>query len=170
MKMLTTQMSGLLDRIATNNESAIEETARLLAQATVGEGRVIIYGLDELCIVATVAAATQGGLHGAVSYDENLELSTADRVWIFTRSVNDERALDFANTLDEAFIPFAVVAPEKEMDTPLYEQAMTSISTGLTKGLLPGDLGERIGEPHALAALFVYEAVKLSYEEMLEDY
>ena len=30
----------------------------------------------------------------------------------------------------------------------------------LTRGLLPGDDGERIVQPHALAALFVYEAVK----------
>lgn len=32
-KILTTQLSGLLQRITQNEEDAIEETARLLAQA-----------------------------------------------------------------------------------------------------------------------------------------
>ena len=39
-KILTTQLSGLLQRITQNEEDAIEETARLLAQAAIGEGNV----------------------------------------------------------------------------------------------------------------------------------
>ncbi|WP_395583966.1 DUF2529 family protein, partial [Pseudomonas syringae group genomosp. 7] len=33
LKMLSTQVGGLLQRVATNQEEAIEESARLLAQA-----------------------------------------------------------------------------------------------------------------------------------------
>lgn len=169
MKMLTTQLNGLLDRIATNNEDAIEETARLLAQATVGEGRVIIAGFDELKIVHTVATDAKTPFAGAIAYDEDLEIDQADRVWIFTRSANEPGALELARKLAEKFIPFAVVAPEKEEAHELANLAMTYLSTGLLRGLLPGEDGERIVEPHALAALFIYEAVKISYDEMIDD-
>lgn len=40
MKMLTTQLSGLLQRIAGSEEENMEETARLLAQAAAREGTV----------------------------------------------------------------------------------------------------------------------------------
>lgn len=169
MKMLTTQLSGFLDRIANNNEESIEETARLLAQATVGEGRVIVAGFDELTCVQTVATASEKPFLGAVVYNPNLKIGHADRVWIFTRSATDSRMLKLARTLAEDFIPFAAVAPEKEADLELADLATTYISTGLLRGLLPGEDGERIVEPHALAALFIYEAVKISYDEMLID-
>lgn len=169
MKMLTTQLNGLFDRIAKNNEEAIEETARLLAQATVGEGRVIIAGFDELSAVQTVAVTSGNPLAGAVSYHPDLEIHQADRVWLLTRTAEHAEALALAHRLAEAFIPFAVVAPEKEADHALFDLAMTHISTGLLRGLLPGEDGERIVEPHALVALFIYEAVKISYDEMLSD-
>lgn len=169
MKMLTTQLNGLFDRITKSNEEAIEETARLLAQATVGEGRVIIAGFDELSAVSTVATMNGNPLTGTVPYHPDLEIHQADRVWLLTRSVNDHEALALARRLAEAFIPFAVVAPEKEANHELFDLAMTHISTGLLRGLLPGEGGERIVEPHALAALFIYEAVKIAYDEMLLD-
>lgn len=169
MKMLTTQLNGLLDRIANNNEDSIEETARLLAQATVGEGRIMIAAFDELNAVHTVATMSEKPFIGAVRYEPELTIEQADRVWIFTRSANDPRALELARKLADQFIPFAAVAPEKTEDHELFDLAMTYISTGLLRGLLPGENGERIVEPHALAALFVYEAVKISYDEMLED-
>ncbi len=169
MKILTTQIGGLFDRIATNNDTSIEETARLLAQATVGEGRVIIAGLDELDAVHLVATLSEKPFHGAIPYDPSLEIGKADRVWIFTRSAAHPEALELARSLAEEFIPFAAIAPEKEEDNALADLAMTYISTGLMRGLLPGDDGERIVQPHVLAALFIYEAVKMAYDEMLID-
>ena len=39
-KILTTQLTGLFQRIGQSEEEAIEETARLLAQAAIGQGTV----------------------------------------------------------------------------------------------------------------------------------
>ncbi|AOV08852.1 DUF2529 family protein [Sporosarcina ureilytica] len=169
MKMLTTQLSGLLDRIAKNNEEAIEETARLLAQATIGEGRVIIAGFDELDAVRLVAMNSAEPFIGAVQYKPEMAIGHADRVWIFTRSSEHLQALELARSLAAEFIPFAVVTPEKTEENELFDLATTYISTSLTRGLLPGENGERIFQPHALAALFIYEAVKIAYDEMLMD-
>ena len=167
--MLTTQTNGLFQRITGNNEEAIEETARLLAQATVGDGKVIFAGFDELDIVSTVALHSVELFTGAIRYEKELEIGPQDRVWIMTKSAEDVRVLELARTLSKKFIPFAATATEKSEDNELFELASTYISTGLTKGLLPGDDGERIVQPHALANLFIYEAVKMTYDEMLED-
>jgi hypothetical protein len=170
MKMLTTQISGLLQRIAGNSEESIEETARLLAQATIGEGRVIVAGFGEMVAVTETALNGAEPLNGAIRYKKDMDIETADRVWLLTRSVTDERALELARVLAERCIPFAALAAEKPgADNELEDLAYTYISSGLTRGLLPTDDGERIVQPHALGALFVYEAVKIAYDEMVLD-
>ncbi|NYF23473.1 DUF2529 family protein [Sporosarcina sp. JAI121] len=170
MKMLTTQINGLLQRIAGNSEESIEETARLLAQATIGEGRVILAGFGEMAAVTETALFGVEPLSGAVRYEKGMEFATADRVWLLTRSATDAQALELAQQLADSFIPFAVLAAEKPGNgNELEDLAYTYISTGLTRGLLPDDKGGRIVQPHALAALFVYEAVKLAYDEMVSD-
>lgn len=169
MKMLTTQVSGLLQRIVRNNEASIEETARLLAQATVGEGRIIMASFGDMDAVRLVAARSKASFSQMVHYEFGMKISTEDRVWILTHSEENGPALELAQVLIKDFIPFAVVATEKADDNELAGLATTYISTGLTRGLLPGDDGTRYVEPHALAALFIYEAVKISYDEMLED-
>ena len=99
-----------------------------------------------------------------------MEIGSADRVWLLTRSASDEHALNWRDLLADRFIPFAAIAAEKPgEDNELEDLAYTYISTGLTRGLLPGENGERIVQPHAMAALFVYEAVKLAYDEMISE-
>lgn len=170
MKILTTQIGGLLQRIATSAEGSIEETARLLAQATIGEGRVILAGFGELEAVTTTALHGVEPFSGAVRYENGMEIGSADRVWLLARSATDNHVLELARLLAERFIPFAALAADKSAeDNELEDLAYTYIATGLTRGLLPSDTGERIVQPHVLAALFVYEAVKLAYDEMVSD-
>ena len=167
-KILTTQLSGLLQRITQSEEEAIEETARLLAQAGVGEGNVYFACFGEMQVVEL--NALQGVEHFAklLPWTKNTEVSEADRVCIFTRSAQDKDALALAQKLSNRFIPFAAVASEVvTSENPLADLAYTYISTRMRGGLLPNDLGERIVVPHAIAALFIYEALKIAYDEML---
>lgn len=168
MKILTTQTGGLLQRAGSNNEETVEETARLLAQATIGQGRVIFAGFDEMQGVALNALHGAEPFKGAVQYEPGMDIHSADRIWLFARSASDEHALQLARTLAEQFIPFAVVAGEKAVDgNELAELAYTYMATGLVKGILPAEDGTRIVQPHLLIALFLYEAVKMSYDEMI---
>lgn len=170
MKMLTTQISGLLQRIATNHEEAIEDTARLLAQAAVGDGRVVMAGLNELNGVVINAMEGAESFANATRYSTDIELGSMDRVWLFTRSCRSAEALEIARVLAKHDVTFAVVASEKASEeNELSELADVYISTGISKGLLPNDEGGRVVQPHLLASLFIYEAVKLSYDEMLLD-
>lgn len=171
MKMLTTQIAGLLQRIGTNHEEAIEDTARLLAQAAVGEGRVVLVGMNELNGVVANAIEGAEPFSNAARYSNDLELGSMDRVWLFTRKSTDSAALELARDLAAQEVLFAVVSSEKASEeNELSELADVYISTGISKGLLPNDEGERVVQPHLLASLFVYEAVKLSYDEMLADF
>ena len=170
MKMLTTQIAGVLQRIGNNQEEAIEDTARLLAQAAVGEGRVVLYGVQDMQGVVTNALEGAEPLAHAVSMHDGLTLSSMDRVWLFTRDAANEDVLQFAHSLVEEGIAFAVVSNAKASEeNKLSELADVYIATGIVKGLLPDDEGNRVVQPHLLASLFTYEAVKLSYDEMLMD-
>ena len=167
-KILTTQLSGLLQRITQNEEEAIEETARLLAQASIGAGHIYFACFGEMQVVEVNALNSVEGFPKLIPWTKDTHLEEADRVCIFTRSAFDQEALSLAQALNEAFIPFAAVASEEaSAENPLADLAYTYISTRIRGGLLPNDAGERIVVPHALAALFIYEAIKIAYDEIL---
>ncbi|MFJ7668517.1 DUF2529 family protein [Lysinibacillus sp. NPDC097195] len=167
-KILTTQLSGLLQRITQSEEESIEETARLLAQAAIGEGNVYFACFGEMQVVELNALQGVERFAKLLPWTADTNVSEADRICIFTRSAYDPEALALAQKLNEQFIPFAAVASEvANVENPLADLAYTYISTRMRGGLLPNDLGERIVVPHAIAALFIYEAVKIAYDEML---
>lgn len=168
-KILTTQLNGVLQRIAQNEEEAIEETARLLAQAGIGVGNVYFACFGEMQVVELNALNGVERFTKLKPWTKDTVLDETDRLCIFTRSAHDVEALTLAQKLNDHFIPFAAVASElANAENPLAELAYTFISTRIRGGLLPNDLGERIVVPHAIAALFVYEAVKMAYDEMLQ--
>lgn len=167
-KILATQINGLLQKIIQEEEFNIEETARLLAQASIGQGHVYFACFGELRAVEYNALYGAEPFHKLLPWASDIELTEADRICIFTRNCQNESALKLAQHLSDNFIPFAVVAAEKAgYDNELSNLAYTYVSTNLHKGLLPNDYGERIVLPHTIAALFVYEAIKLTYDEML---
>lgn len=161
MKILTTQLTGLFQRIA-KEEQAIEDTARLLAQAIIGEGRIHLAPFGELEAVAASALNGAETLESAVRYDPSAELSTADRVWILARKDEGD---SLAQELSGRAVPFAMLTAESHGN----ETADVFLSMDIDKGLLPGEDGERIMLPHGLGALYIYHAVKLTIDEMLAD-
>ncbi|SOC34710.1 DUF2529 family protein [Ureibacillus acetophenoni] len=172
MKILTTQLTGLLQRISQSEEEAIEETARLLAQASVGEGKVYFACFDGLEGVELNALHNSEPFYQLEKWTPDTVINDVDRVCIFTKSSQNEDALALAKQLAEEFIPFAAVASEKpDEGNELSELAYTYISMKVRGGILPHPtkLGERTLIPHLFSALFVYEAIKLSYDEIIFD-
>ncbi|WP_404334682.1 DUF2529 family protein [Planococcus rifietoensis] len=161
MKILTTQLTGLFQRIA-KEEQAIEDMARLLAQAVIGEGRIHLAAFGELDAVAASALNGAETLESAVRFDPAAELSTADRVWILARKDEGD---SLAQELAGRAVPFAMLTAESHGN----ETADAFLSMNIDKGLLPGEDGGRIMIPHGLGALYVYHAVKLTIDEMLGD-
>lgn len=170
MKMLTTQLSGLLQRIASSEEESIEETARLLAQAAAGEGKIYFATFDEMHSISINAQYATEPFPKMERWSPDVEFTSADRVWIITRSALNDEAISLAKSLSEQFIPFGVLTSEPAGDDNLlFDLAYTYISLKISKGLLPAEDGSRVVFPHALAGLFVYEAVKLQIDEILKS-
>ena len=168
LKMLSTQVGGLLTRVSLEQQDAIEESARLLAQAGAFEGNVYFACFDELQAIEINALKASEPFKKLRPWTNDIEITDLDRVCVFTHSANHPEALALAHQLYDSFIPFAVIANEKEEDAgEMADLAYTYISMGIKKGLLPNDLGERIVLPHTLTALFIYEAIKLTYDEIL---
>lgn len=171
-KMLTTQLTGLYQRVLQTEEDNIEDAARLLAQAGIGEGNIYFACFGELQAIEDNAVLSEAPFAKLARYTSDVTLTDADRVCIFTPHADNEEAIALANYCNDNFIPFAVVASEKASDdNVLSELAYVYISLKVRGGLLPHptDLTKRVVMPHLLAALFVYEAMKLSYDEMVED-
>lgn len=169
-KMLLTQLTGVFQKIL-KDEDLLEETARLLAQATVGQGKIYIACFGKMKAIE-MQALNDNQFENIVKWDSQ-NIDEADRVWIFTDSSSNEMAINLAKELNEKFIPFSVVAPEKAIETNvLSELAYIYTSMNIRGGILPHPtiLGERIVEPYAMAGLFIYEAVKLHYIEIIDDY
>ena len=171
-KILTTQLTGLLQRINQSEEETIEDAARLLAQAGIGEGNVYFACFGEMTAIEHNALAGAAPFTKLKRWSPEAELTSADRVCIFARNGNDTEAVALAKQLNDVFIPFAAVASENEgSDNALSELAYAYVSLKVRGGLIPHptNLGERIVFPHLIAALYIYEAIKMSYDEMVDE-
>lgn len=169
-KILTTQMTGMLQRIQNSEEEAIEDTARLLAQAGIGQGSVYFACFEEMKGIEINAMEGAAPFIKALPWSPEADLTDADRVIIFTRSCTNHQAIALAQKLYDQFIPFAVIASEPAGDdNVLSELAYTYISMKIRGGIIPhpSKIGERIVFPHMMAALFIYEAIKMEYDEMI---
>ena len=171
-KIFTTQLIGRLQKID-KQELDIEDGARLLAQALVGEGSIYIYGEDELEGVFLQAKYGQDPLPRVEKLTDDVlpSLSTADRVLIVTKNAQSEKVLELGKTLHEKQVSFMVlgVKDAKEV-SPIENLAHAFVDLHLDKGLVPTMTGERKGFPYLLAALYVYHHMKSIIDDMIEDY
>ena len=70
-----------------------------LAQATIGEGRVILAGFGEMRRHSFYSNHGAEPFKGAVEYVNEMDIGLADRVWIIARSDNDANALELSAKL-----------------------------------------------------------------------
>ncbi|MEH7111063.1 DUF2529 domain-containing protein [Neobacillus niacini] len=165
LKMFTTQLTGLFKKISEKEEFSFEDGARLLAQGQT----IYLLGFQEMKAVEFEALESAEPLKGAKVLMNIEELSSADRVLLFSRTSSDDEAIEWASKLQELGIPF-VAASTVVPDGKLAELADVHINLQLTKGLLPDDFGNRYGYPASMAALFVYYGLKFTIDEIFAEY
>lgn len=172
LKMFSTQLTGLFKRLQEKEEYSIEDGARLLAQAAAGQGKIYLYGTLEMQAIGLEAVYGEEPLQTAAILTNEIELEAADRVLIVSRFANDPEALEIARNLQQKGIPFVAISTVRgETDGEgLDTLADVHIDLRMTKGLLPDELGNRVGYPTSMAALFIYFGLKFTIEEILEEY
>jgi Domain of unknown function (DUF2529) len=172
LKIFSTQLQGKFKPFV-DDETSIEEAARLLAQAIVGEGNVYLYGTDEMGGVLSEALFGLEPFPRAKSLEwiaGELPCTPIDRALVFSRFSQDEEALKIAQTLEQQGIPFvAISSVEKKDEMGLHTIADVHIDIKLLKGLLPDELGNRFGYPALMLGLFVYHGIKFTLDEILGE-
>ena len=169
LKMFSTQLSGLFKKIQEQNEFELEDGARLLAQAIVGDGSIYVRGFGEMEAVEAEAVFGAEPLAYVKKWEGDLDVTGADRVLLFTRFSNDADAVELGRKLHECGIAFVAVCTVVDAENRLGDLADVVIDLKLAKGLLPGEDGNRIGYPGAMAGLYVYYALKFTLDEIMED-
>ena len=77
----------------------------------------------------------------------------------------------FRSNLQQLNIPFAAISTVVSSEEPtLLELADVHIDLNLQKGLIPDEIGNRIGLPNLMAALFAYYGIKFTLEEILQEF
>lgn len=176
LKMFTTQLTGLFKKISEQEEFSLEDGARLLAQAPVGDGEIYLFGTSEMKAVLFEAMEGAEPLRFGkiLSQTDLADLSDADRVLIVTRYSTDKEAIELASFLKEKGVPFVAMSAVADnvlgSELSLVGLADVHINLWLTKGLLPNEEGGRFGLPFSIAALYAYYGLTFTIAEILADY
>jgi hypothetical protein len=174
LKIFSTQLQGIFKKIEEKEDLQLEEGARLLSQALVGDGSVYIYGLEELQAVELTAMLGPEKVEGFFPYFQNgssANVQPFDRVLVFAPCSNDPKALETVKALRDQNIPTVVVSSiVKKEEKELHNLADVHINTYLTKGLIPDDEGNRYGLPTTMVALYVYYGLMFTIKEILAEY
>jgi uncharacterized phosphosugar-binding protein len=174
LKIFTTQLSGFFKRIEEQEEFQFEDAARILAQASVGEGFIYIYGVEEMHAITLEALSSAEPLSQAkaLPLHELDQLTSVDRVLLVSRFSTDNKAVEIAERLKKQDIPFvSIAAVPKEIAQPsLTALADAHIDTKLLKPLIPGEDGSRFGFPAMMVALYAYYGLTFTLKEIVEEY
>lgn len=175
MKIFMTQLNGHFNRIHEQEEPAIEDGARLLAQAAVGSGTIYIHGFDELGGIIGEAVLSSEPLPSAkplfLADGTMNKLTDADRVLLFTHRSTDPKAIELAGMLREIGAgTVGVSCFMKDEEAGLDEMVDVHIDSKLKKGLIPDEDGSRYGYPALMTSLFAYYALSFTLKEIISEY
>ncbi|PQZ55582.1 MULTISPECIES: DUF2529 domain-containing protein [Bacillus] len=173
LKIFSTQLSGYFSKISQKEEMNIEDSARLLAQALVGDGFIYLYGTNEMEGIVSEALFGAEPMKQAKRLIENGELAvvtSADRVLLISRFSTDEEIIKAAKKLHEEGQSIVGISAIQEGAESLEQYTDVHIDTKLLKGLIPDDEGNRYGFPSLIVALFAYHGIKFTIDEIIGDY
>ncbi|RLQ86803.1 DUF2529 family protein [Planomicrobium sp. Y74] len=161
MKIFSAQLTNLFQQIDSHQDT-LEDVARLLAQAVIGEGTIFLAAFGEMKAVAAAALYGDEPLPSASEWKPESILTSTDRVFILAKKDEGE---ELAGRLSDAAIPFAMLCTEsKETDLP-----EVFLSLGIDNGIPVAETGDRTIVPHAMAALYAYHVIKLMMDKMLAE-
>ncbi|MFN2744628.1 MULTISPECIES: DUF2529 domain-containing protein [Bacillus] len=174
LKIFTTQLSGIFNRIQDGESEPIEDGARLLAQAVISDHSVYVYGKNELEGILKEALYSSEPFPSAKPlprYEEDWpDFQPADKVLMFCAHSSDDEELKMAENLKEKGIDLVVVSPVGKEGAPIAASADVHIDSKLKMPLLPDDDGTRFGFPSLMVSLYIYHALSFTLKEILQEY
>jgi uncharacterized phosphosugar-binding protein len=113
LKIFTTQLQGVFGRISGNEDFSLEDGARLLAQAAVGDGQIYIHGVKEMQAIEAEALEGAEPLLRAASLsslNSYHDITETDRALIVSRFSTDEEAIGAVKALKELGIEVVAIS------------------------------------------------------------
>ncbi|MBD8071363.1 DUF2529 domain-containing protein [Bacillus sp. PS06] len=174
MKIFSTQLQGLFTRIVDQEDEHVEDGARLLAQAALGDGHIYLHGFGEMEAIVIEALSGPEPLPASARLfvdGEMVELTNRDRVIILTRFSTDEEAIRLAEELaDKGIETVGISAFVKDQERSLHQFVDVHIDSKLLKPLIPDDEGNRYGFPSMMTTLFAYYSLTFTMKEIVKEY
>jgi uncharacterized phosphosugar-binding protein len=173
LKIFSTQLQGIFKKIEEKEEINLEEGARLLSQALIGDGALYIHGFDELkAIEVTALHGPEPIQKGRPLYEDGklTTVSSMDRVLLIARSSSDKKAIEVASSLlNQGISVVAISSITNTEHEGLQHLVDVHINSHVSKGLIPDETGNRFGIPSSLAALYTYYGLYFTILEILEE-
>ncbi len=146
LKIFTTQLSGIFSRIGEKQTEAIEDGARLLAQAVVSGHAVYFHGKNELAAVALEASESNEPFPGAkvlpLDQKERSLLQPSDRVLLFYSDPEDQEIQSLVKELHEQGTPVVGVGRHKRSRPRLKSIVMSTLISSSRNRLCPLKMGQ----------------------------
>lgn len=172
LKIFSTQLTGVFKNIS-NDEFYMEDAARLLAQAVVGDGSIYIHGFQEMQGITNQAIDGIEPMPNCkpLPIDNTFDyVSAVDRVLIISRYSDDQEAIKLAEDLYKENIPFVAISTIlDDQKEGIHTLADVHINLRQKRGLVPTETGERVGFPSLLTALYAFHGIQLTLNELLEE-
>ncbi|MCC2930175.1 DUF2529 domain-containing protein [Bacillus sp. LBG-1-113] len=169
LKIFTTQLTGIFSRIQDKESDAIEDGARLLAQAVISGHSIYIYGANELQGILHEATESKEPLPSVKAFPANADdVTESDRVLMFCTGTGTDEEQALAKELYEKGAGVVCVSPASKAGIEQY--CDVHIDSKLKMPLVPDEDGTRFGFPSLMTALYVYHALSFTLKEILQEY
>lgn len=173
LKIFTTQLLGAFRQIEQDNEEALEDSARILAQVILSDGKVYLAGDSKMQGVIEEGTSGKNAMPNAEKWTgelENCPAGSVDAVLYCGNVFSNEAALKQLENLHSRDTSVVVITDGKVSSQDSPEAIDRVLSTGEQHPLVPKDNGEKIGHPGALSALYLYHALYLNVMDILDEY
>ncbi|TCP23005.1 uncharacterized protein DUF2529 [Scopulibacillus darangshiensis] len=173
LKIFTTQLLGVFNTIQANNEMEIEDSARLIAQTLISEGKVYVH---ECGISHGIAGEAVSGKNRLPKTDllikegYTAEVDVADCVIISTDAAESHNALILTEQLKEkGCTVIGISGCEAEGESLFKDIVDVHLNYGKNSPIVPLNDHKKIGQPSAVAALYTYYILYLTIMEILDE-
>ncbi|MEQ6377029.1 DUF2529 family protein [Bacillaceae bacterium S4-13-58] len=169
LKMLSTQITGKFLEIMETEQYHIEDAARSLSQAIIGQGTLYWFGFGEMHALIDEVVHGAETLPSSKIFQSDIELHPMDRVVIATRFADHKDAMSLAKNIQESEAQVISLSAIRNDEHSLKQVADIHINTKITEPLLPLE-NSRACFPSVMTMLYAYYGLVLTTREILADH
>lgn len=175
LKIFTTQLLGILQKVAKQEADNLEDASRILAQTILSNGTVYFYGKGALHSTVLEAISGYNQFPNAKILDgstKSEDIQSLDSIILFTDDPTDDHTLNNLDSLKQKGIQIIGVYPFESNDSSssILDQVDVHIDLKGNDPLVPLNNETRIGQPLTLTALYTYLALYLNTMEIIDEF